>query len=117
MIKLNKGNIKEITYVAFDDDDLGRQHELLDSLVNDIIMLNVMLKPMNVQIYIGYQDQHTDYSPERTDPCPDYYGMFYIGVEDYGTIGSEMTLDELDSSLMLLGEFIEKINLKTNERY
>jgi len=109
MIKLNKGNIKEITYVAFDDDDIENQHELLESLVNDVIILNFMLEPMNVKLYIGYQDQHTDYSPERTDPCPDYYGMFYIGVEEYGTIGSEMTLDELDSSWMLLGEFIEII--------
>lgn len=34
------------------------------------------------EFFIHYQDWHDEYSPERTDPCPDYYGCFSIREKD-----------------------------------
>ena len=53
---------------------------------------------------LHWQDYHDEYSPERTDPCPDYYGYYTLRFERvlYETVGSQMTIDELDNALCML---------------
>ena len=63
---------------------------------------------MQPKIYIIWIDEHTEYSPERIDPCPDYYGMYSVGIEGTNdTIGVEMDIDTLDTSLCLLCGYVE----------
>lgn len=78
----------------------------LNSLFADLDELNSFLSN---KIYIDYQDYHDEYSPERTDPCPDYYGYYSLRYEDIPNkiIGDFMTLDELDNTLCLLINFLE----------
>ena len=53
-------------------------------------------------------NEHTEYSPERTDPCPDYYGMFRLLFENNPVnVGGEMDIDQLDMTLFILNEFEE----------
>jgi hypothetical protein len=82
---------------------------LLKALLLDIDDINKMnLKP---PIYIDWQDFHNEYSPERTDPCPDYYGYYTLKSEvlEGEIIGIEMTLDMLDDTLCALSNYV--INL------
>lgn len=61
------------------------------------------------KLFINWIDCHTEYNPERTDPCPDYYGMYELRLEDdpRESIGVEMTLDELDMVICTLSDFKE----------
>ena len=80
-----------------------RERNLLKALLIDVGEINRLCG--NANIYIDWQDFHNDYSPERTDPCPDYYGMYRVWKgDDY--IGVEMDLDTLDSALCLLYNFV-----------
>ena len=65
-------------------------------------------------MFIEYENAHTVYSPERTDPCPDYYGCFTLRWENEPseTIGDFMTLDELDTVLCALNDVLERKNKK-----
>jgi hypothetical protein len=86
-----------------------REKELLRALLLDIYDINKMnLKP---PIYIDWQDFHNEYSPERTDPCPDYYGYYTLESEalEGESIGVEMTIDMLDNVLCTLSNYV--INL------
>ena len=52
---------------------------LLYALLLDLAEINNSLEKKGYdKIYIEYQDYHNEYSPERTDPCPDYYGTYKI---------------------------------------
>jgi len=57
---------------------------------------------------IDWQDYHDEYSPERVDPCPDYYG-YYSLIEGNKVIGDKMTIEELDNAIFIIEEFIESI--------
>ncbi len=61
------------------------------------------------QLYIDIQTEHNEYSVERTDPCPDYYGFYTLRFEknEYETVGDEMTIEELDNALLILINFVE----------
>jgi hypothetical protein len=48
-------------------------------------------------------DEHTEYSPERVDPCPDYYGMYRLW-QGNKTLGIEMDLEILDYVLAVLSD-------------
>ena len=85
---------------------------LMHGLLLDLEELNTELE--NIQepyrkLYIDYIDEHTEYSSERTDPCPDYFGMYRLVFEknEYETVGEEMTINELDNALYVLINFIE----------
>ena len=85
---------------------------LMYSLILDLEELNTELD--NIQepyrkLYIDYITEHTEYSPERTDPCPDYYGMYRLVFEKnhYETVGIEMTINDLDIALCVLINFTE----------
>lgn len=75
----------------------------LSALLKDLKEINRHTKRM---IFIEYQDWHDEYSVERVEPCPDYYGYYRLKAENE-IIGEEMTLDELDSALMLISNYQE----------
>ena len=110
-MKVTLNNINDIKYIYdYHNQEIGKS--ILRSLMIDLKELNEMLidkNQSNKQIYIDYENKHTEYSPERTDPCPDYYGMFSIRFEKnpYEKIGDMMTLNELDNAICLLSNFIE----------
>ena len=71
-------------------------------LLNDIAEIN---DHTHSNLKLEWIDEHTEYSPERTDPCPDYYGMYRVW-KDNDHIGVEMTLDDLDMTLCLLHNYL-----------
>ena len=86
-----------------------KEKGLLRALLLDIDDINKMdIKP---PIYIDWQDFHNEYSPEWTDPCPDYYGCYTLKSEalEGEIIGIEMTIDMLDDTLCALSNYV--INL------
>ena len=92
--------------------DIKNNRGLLESLLIDLEELNQLLEDKGEayrKLYIDYQDYHNEYSPERTDPCPDYYGLFSLRFEKYPyeTVGDMMTIEELDNALFVLINFIE----------
>ena len=91
---------------------IENNQSLLESLLIDLEELNQLLEDKDEsyrKLYIDYQDYHNEYSPERTDPCPDYYGLFSLRFEKnpYETVGDMMTLEELDTILCVLVNFME----------
>lgn len=82
------------------------EQALLEALLIDLDEINSKSK---VKLFIDWQDYHNDYSPERTDPCPDYYGTYTIRPEinPYEIIGVEMDIDALDNAIYLLCNFID----------
>ena len=86
--------------------------QLIHSLLIDLEELNQDLIDNNEsfrQLYIDIQTEHNEYSVERTDPCPDYYGFYTLRFEknNYETVGDEMTIEELDNALLILINFQE----------
>lgn len=110
-MKVTIDNIKEIKYFANDKRTIEQCQYLLETLLDDLLELNTSLDDHGENyrhVYIDYYDEHTDgYSPERTDPCPDYYGYFNIRFEKnhYETVGPIVDLDELDTILCALINF------------
>lgn len=106
-MKVTKENLEEVKKIN------NKVHiEYLESLCIDLMDLNNELENSNLyhkRIYLDIQDYHNEYSPERTDPCPDYYGMFSLRFEnDNYMIGDFIErLDELDTILFTLVEFFE----------
>ena len=85
---------------------------LCEALLIDLAELNQLLEDKDEEyrkLYIDYEVNHTEYSPERVDPCPDYYGMFSLRFEKdpYETVGDYMTIEELDSAMCILINFVE----------
>ena len=78
---------------------------LLNALLQDLEEINHNLPLHSPNLELEWIDEHTEYSPERTDPCPDYYGMYRIW-RGNNFIGVEMDLDTLDSALCLLYNFV-----------
>jgi len=78
---------------------------ILKALLQDLEEINHNLPLHSPNLELEWIDTHTEYSPERTDPCPDYYGMYRIW-RGSDFIGVEMDLDTLDSALCLLYNFI-----------
>lgn len=103
-MKLTKDNYKE--YVPEKDQNL------FESLLIDLQELNQILEDNDEkyrQLYIDIETEHTEYSAERVEPCPDYFGMYTLRFElnPYETVGTEMTIHELDSAMCILCNFIE----------
>lgn len=85
-----------------------KEQEKVLALLFDLEDINNVSSPQN--LYIDWQDFHNEYFPERTDPCPDYYGYYTLRDEfmPYETIGVEMTLDDLDMALCMLYNYVIK---------
>ena len=109
-MKVTVDNIANIERISGYDLENGKM--ILKALLDDIKELNDLLIDKGEsyrQIYIDYINEHTEYSPERVDPCPDYYGMFALRFErnPYETIGDIMLLDEVDNAICILINFME----------
>ena len=86
---------------------------LLRSLLDDIEVIN---SQHNIHIELHQVDKHTEWSPERTDPCPDYYGMYYLYIpETKETIGDYMYIDDLNEIMYVLSEFSEYLYNKNKK--
>jgi len=97
-MRITESNIKDI---PISDYEKG----LLSALLQDLEEINHNLSLHSPNLELEWIDTHTEYSPERVDPCPDYYGMYRVWRgDDY--IGAEMDLDTLDSALCLLYNFV-----------
>ncbi len=77
------------------------EQERLNSLFDDLDDINVYNKN---KLYFDWQDWHDEYSCERTDPCPDYYGYYRLKFQKNqdDCVGDVMTIDELDNALCIL---------------
>lgn len=109
-MKVTINNIANIEYISDYNLEYGKM--ILKALLDDVKELNDLLIDKGEsyrQIYIDYINEHTEYSPERVDPCPDYYGMFTLRFEKnpYEIIGDVMLLDELDNAICMLINFME----------
>ena len=82
-----------------------KEKALVRALLNDLEEINHNLPLHSPNLELEWIDTHTEYSPEWTDPCPDYYGMYRVWRGD-DFIGVEMDLDTLDSALCLLYNFV-----------
>ncbi len=59
-------------------------------------------------IYIDWQNFHNEYSPERVEPCPDFYGYYSLRLDKSGdVVGDLVTIDELDNEICVLCNFLE----------
>lgn len=106
-MKITNKNINEVKSI-----DSTINIGYLESLYIDLLELNNELENKNLsdkKLYIDIQDYHDEYSPERTDPCPDYYGMFSLRFENDETILGEYieSLSDLDTLIFTLVEFFE----------
>lgn len=79
-----------------------KEQNLLKSLLDDLDDINKYHK--DNKLYIDWQDYHDEYSCERTDPCPDFYGYYSLKFENLPneTVGTVMTINDLDSTLCIL---------------
>ena len=94
-------------------------HELFKALLIDLGEINQMLKDNGEEyrtLYIDIQTSHNEYSPERTDPCPDFYGTYSLRFErdERECAASEMELVDLDYVLSIIYSFIEFKDNKNN---
>lgn len=77
---------------------------LMEALLIDI-------KELPSELEIHYVTEHTEYSCERTDPCPDYYHTYFIKwAECDDNINSGLTLEELDNHLCTLCLAFEQLS-------
>ena len=87
------------------------ERQLVISLLDEIKEINKEVNNHRNYFYhleVDWQDYHNEYSPERVDPCPDYYG-YYSLIEGKKVIGDKMTIEELDNAIFIIKEFIESI--------
>jgi hypothetical protein len=113
-MKVTVDNIKDITYFAGIKDKIENNQSLLQALLIDLEEFNTILENNSKgdkKLFIDYIDTHTEYSPERTDPCPDYYGLFRLRLENNtkDIIGIELSLNELDTTLCEFVNFAEEL--------
>ena len=85
-----------------------KEQRLLAALLNDLEEINLSEVGLfnNKLLHIDWQDYHNEYSPERVDPCPDYYGYYTLRNPDNEVIGIEMDADTLDTVLCTLYSYI-----------
>lgn len=105
----------EITKKNFKEFIPQDEQLLLSSLFDDLDDVN---KYSDKKLYIDWQHWHDEYSCERTDPCPDYYGYYTLrfkGIPEE-TVGCQMTISELDGALCLLFSYnyIQNIGSEIN---
>lgn len=93
-MRISKNNLDKI-------DVKPSERKILSGILTDIESLNEMT---GRDFYIDWQHFHNKYSPERTDPCPDYYGFFSIRTETYAsTIGDYYEdVTSLDDAVLVL---------------
>ena len=115
-MKITRENFKD--FIKFDN--LFSKEDYVNSLLDDIDEMNRIIKNSNFvrksELYIDIQLYHDEYSPERTDPCPDFYGFLSLkGVipeeNSFGkTLGDpKETLKEIDYDIFLVSSVLSFI--------
>lgn len=95
-MKITKENLDKLPII---------ERPLVEALLNDLETINSL---GTKKLYIDWQDWHNEYSPERTDPCPDYYGYYTLRfVSNNDIVGVEMDLDTLDTVMCVLYNYLE----------
>lgn len=89
-----------------------KDQELMYNLLIDVNELNDLLDKQGQyyrKLYIDIETHHTEYSPERVDPCPDFYGCYRLHPisDPYNSVGDIMDIDTLDNTLCALIMFLE----------
>lgn len=56
---------------------------------------------------LHWQDYHDEYSPERTDPCPDFYGMYYIRKNNNRVMYLPVAFQEINEYLFFLWSILK----------
>jgi len=81
------------------------EQKLICMLLDD---LNVVNEMGNKELYIDIQKHHNEYSPERVDPCPDYYNFYTLRFvkDENETVGDFMRIEDLDNALLILSNYI-----------
>ena len=106
-MKLTVANCRQTLekFNMFSDDDIS----LAEAILRDALEYSVEgIFPDKLEIYIV--DVHTQYSAERTDPCPDYYGTFAIKwASSDDTINDGFTLNCLDDNMCTLCQAFSQI--------
>ena len=97
-MKVTKENIEELPIDKY-------EQNLLNALLSDLKIINAGKD----KFYIDWNEYHTEYSPEWTEPCPDYYGTYTVRFKDdpRECIGTEMDIRELDMALCMLCNYID----------
>lgn len=107
-MKLNETNILELPVKDYDKN-------ILLALLEDLKEIN---KFSERNFYIDWQDYHNEYSPERTDPCPDYYGYYTIHEDStQDRLGTIMDLFDLDSTICFLYNLVDADIIPNYEEY
>lgn len=103
-IKVTFQKVMKITKENYKDFVPDKEQPLILALFEDLDNINNYTED---NLYIDWQDYHNEYSCERTDPCPDFYGCYTIRFErqTYETIGGEMTINDLDNALCVLYDY------------
>lgn len=80
-----------------------KERDLAKALLTDILEINnwshVGGHGADKDVWLDWQDYHDEYSPERTDPCPDYYGYYAImqkSKDGLEVICDKMPLKDID---------------------
>lgn len=83
--------------------------ELVKALIDDAkLYSNNGVLPHTLEVCID--DVHTDYSPEWTEPCPDYYGTFALRWKDSAEIINDgFSLSDLDWNMCTLLQGFEQL--------
>ena len=103
-----------VTYENIDkiDKKYYKSKEYLEALLESIYDINSELDKLNLsklKVQLNWQDYHNEYSAERVDPCPDYYGWWYLTrISDERTVVGGVCKDlvDVDDIINTLYEFI-----------
>ena len=81
------------------------------------LLIDIEESPLPRELEIHWQDWHNEYSPERTDPCPDFYGTYGLKWSGWGDyINYELSVDELDNHICTVVNTIEILDkIEVNE--
>lgn len=77
-----------------------KEQSRIKSLLEDLSEINNLKIRPELNIY--WQEWHDSCSPERTDPCPDYYGYYTLRIDPYESLGEPMNINELDNLMCYL---------------
>ena len=100
---------------SIDIQSVQKDQEKIIALLQDLELINSFTKN---KYSINVQEYHNEYSPERCEPCPDYYGYFTLVYKDgdhYEVIGDVMDIDTLDDTLFVLYTFVVETNEFTDD--
>ena len=95
-----------ITLDNYEDCVADSDQTAIEATLNILEDLNKKLRN-DKKLSIFLQDWHDEYSCERVDPCPDYYGTYRLMYSQDSVLTWYMDADELLDTVYILFEFTE----------